>query len=207
MPAQLLAQSRPVHDPSAQLQQHIPTQAHGQAFGQSLQQHVPNAGVAAGFSANFMNAIMASQTPLPSTNGLSAPRGCSKCRKNGNVAWNTRLRDNTNPQRGRKTFATCNHCQWSPGYNRREHTAVGWVRLNAPWLIDDQGVYCPCYWGDVGDHAPHPMCFPRRRAGPDGPAPVPVAPGPVAPAAPVAFMAPDSAEDDGDPDLFVQRHE
>ncbi|KAK1672619.1 hypothetical protein BDP55DRAFT_241823 [Colletotrichum godetiae] len=28
---------------------------------------------------------------------------------------------------------------------------------------------CPCYYGDMGDHSPHPMCFPRRRAGTAGP--------------------------------------
>ncbi|OHF00875.1 hypothetical protein CORC01_03703 [Colletotrichum orchidophilum] len=86
---------------------------------------------------------------------------CSKCRKLGNRAWNTRFRDSKNHGLGRKTFATCNHCQWSP--NRATLDPAEWVRENAPWIQNDVGAFCPCYWGDEGRHD-HAMCIERKRA-------------------------------------------
>ncbi|KAK1671576.1 hypothetical protein BDP55DRAFT_718749 [Colletotrichum godetiae] len=222
VPAQFPIQ--PVNDPSAQLQQNVPTQAHGQALGQSLQQYVPNAVVVAGFSNNLLNAIVASQAPTvpqPSISGLSAPRACSKCRKNGNVAWNTRWRNPDAEVLVRKTFATCNHCKWSP--NLANETALEWVRNNAPWLEDDVNAFCSCYWGVPGNH-PHPMCIVRTRvsaaAAAAAPAPIPAvlapaapaAPASAAPAGPVAPVAPmgpatDADADDGDLQLFVGQDE
>ncbi|OHF04273.1 hypothetical protein CORC01_00612 [Colletotrichum orchidophilum] len=70
-------------------------------------------------------------------------------------------KDSNNRGLGRKTFATCNHCQWSP--NRATLDPAEWVRENAPWNQNDVGAFCPCYWGDEGRHD-HPMCIERKRA-------------------------------------------
>ncbi|KAK1718170.1 uncharacterized protein BDZ83DRAFT_755495 [Colletotrichum acutatum] len=198
--------------------------------GQPHQQQIPNAVGAGNPAPNILNAIMGAQAPQPSLPGAADPRPCSKCRKNGNIAWNTRWQDPDAQPLVCKTFATCNHCKWSP--RLQDEPAVNWVLRNAPWLINDIGAYCPCYVGDAGSHWPHPMCVTRTRAGPRAPpailtaAPAGVAaaappaallgappagfvPNPVAPVAPM-FPAAGAAHydrDDGDPELFVMQDE
>ncbi|KAJ0326883.1 hypothetical protein COL5a_006435 [Colletotrichum fioriniae] len=200
---------------------------------QAPQHQMPNA-VGAGIPGpNVHNAIMAAQAPQPSLHGAANPRPCSKCRKSGNIAWNTRWQDPDAQPLVCKTFATCNHCKWSP--RLQFETAVNWVLRNAPWLLNDVGAYCPCYVGDAGNHWPHPMCITRTRAGARAPAAAPAAvlaaapPAPPAappaallgappagfvpnPVAPMAQMGPAAGAahydlEDGDSELFVKQDE
>ncbi|EXF85539.1 hypothetical protein CFIO01_09961 [Colletotrichum fioriniae PJ7] len=155
---------------------------------QAPQHQMPNA-VGAGIPGpNVHNAIMAAQAPQPSLHGAANPRPCSKCRKSGNIAWNTRWQDPDAQPLVCKTFATCNHCKWSP--RLQFETAVNWVLRNAPWLLNDVGAYCPCYVGDAGNHWPHPMCITRTRAGARAPAALPAAAPAAAPAAVLAAAPP-----------------
>ncbi|KAK1515762.1 uncharacterized protein CCOS01_12960 [Colletotrichum costaricense] len=136
---------------------------------QPHQQQIPNAVGAGNHAPNIHNAIMGAQAPQPSLPGAANPMHCSKCRKNGNVAWNTRFQDPDAQSRVLKTFATCNHCKWSP--RLQDEPAINWVMRNAPWLVNDVGAYCPCYVGSAGNHAPHPMCLTRTRTRAGAPAP------------------------------------
>ncbi|KAF4780914.1 hypothetical protein HER10_EVM0004411 [Colletotrichum scovillei] len=204
---------------------------------QPHQQQAPNAVGAGNPAPNIPNAMMGAQAPQPSLPGAATPMHCSKCRKNGNVAWNTRWQDPDAQSLVLKTFATCNHCKWSP--RLQDESAVNWVLRNAPWLVNDVGAYCPCYVGSAGNHA-HPMCLTRTRIRAGAPAPAALhaaapaavlaaapAPPPAAPpaallgvppagfvpnpVAPVAPMFPDDAAlddvDEGDPELFVMQDE